>query len=408
MSWKAPTGNKKFFIEDPLAMSSSSNLVSLFNNSINNASWSTVGGDEDKSSDLEDDALLLLTYSSSSVDSSGTLQQSEIKKGRTRTSDRRRSFNTSDRRRSFTKTRASQSTKSSEVVRRRQSESSLELPRSHKPRRSSIQKELSSSRLRAPSLSPTAKSQKKKAVHSKTNTLKKKESSCSFKSDSSNSDDDDDAGSCASDDDSDSSGSRSCTSANNNNEGGDKTMMQFDPLAKSGTLEFGFNSTTCHFCHKDVGPMVMQCMSCKEAYFCQKCMHKGWWKPHQQECAPRKVDEKERNLQERKVVKAHKSMPDLIRSSTPVIGGRAKCNSPRKSSSLKIGKFFGLLGKGKNSKDGGEEDRDNSNSDDDNTSITSSNNNSGTSSSKNRRRLFRRPSRANQHQMLDGDDSSME
>jgi len=414
MSWKTPTHNKKkFSVLDPLAMTSSSNLVSLFNSSLNSASWSIAGGEEDTSSDRENDSLLLLPNSSSGDDSRGTLHQSEIKKGRTRTSDRRRSY---------TKTRVSpkngdnkqigadvrkqpsngrsgrqhnpQSTKSSQIVRRRQGNPSPETSRSHKHRRTSIQKELVLSRLRAPSLSPTAKSLMKQAVHSKTNTVKKEESSRFFNGDSSDSDDDD--SSCSSDDDSDSSGSSRDKAVSIRQQGKKTAKEKAEPSSPSS--EFGFNSTTCHFCHKDVGPMVMQCMSCKEAYFCQKCMHKGWWKPHQQECAQRKVDERERSTQERKVVKAHKSMPNLGKSPTR--------NPPRKSSSLRIGKFFGGLGKGIKGDD--EENCDNSNSGDDNASVTSSNNNPGISSSRNRRRLFRLPSRVNQHQMLDGDDSSME
>ena len=170
---------------------------------------------------------------------------------------------------------------------------------------------------------------------------------------------------------------------------------------------FGFNSTTCHFCHKDVGPMIMQCMSCKETYFCQKCLRKGMVAPHQVECAQRKLDEKERKSQARRGVKAHKSMPDLG-SSAPVAGDRPKRRKPKKSSSLQvdstdttttlpskdtetppqepdpfevqheavlsdgspvksprkmmgIGKFFGGLGKGKGNKSKEEEDDNNNN-----------------------------------------------
>ena len=94
----------------------------------------------------------------------------------------------------------------------------------------------------------------------------------------------------------------------------------------------GFNSTTCHFCHKDVGPMIMQCMSCKEMYFCQKCLRKGVVGPHQQECAQRKVEQREQRADAaRQRVSKARSMPDLDLG--PPASEITKRRKPKKSAS---------------------------------------------------------------------------
>lgn len=212
----------------------------------------------------------------------------------------------------------------------------------------------------------------------------------------------------------------------------------------------GFNSSTCHFCHKDVGPMIMQCMSCKETYFCQKCMRKGLVAPHQQECAQRKVDEREQRSSEarRRGVKAHNSMPVLRKETPAPTEKEKKRRQPKKSDSapldpqtftkdsqslfhkkplmgevsdplpvhqeevddmdesptkspgrkLGIGKFFGGLVKGKKKKNGGDDDNNNddgSGDDDDDASVSSM-----------ARKVFRRPSMADRHQLMDDDSYS--
>lgn len=113
---------------------------------------------------------------------------------------------------------------------------------------------------------------------------------------------------------------------------------------------YGFNSSTCHFCHKDVGPMIMQCMSCKETYFCQKCLRKGFVASHQQVCAQRKVDERELEKEKRHLraqksttdlpgdmisesprrhIKSHKSMPDVGKPSPSTDPERSKRRKPK-------------------------------------------------------------------------------
>jgi len=49
--------------------------------------------------------------------------------------------------------------------------------------------------------------------------------------------------------------------------------------------DFGFKTTICSFCSRNVGADIRKCMSCKEAYFCAACTEIGAVGEHQQECA---------------------------------------------------------------------------------------------------------------------------
>ena len=215
-----------------------------------------------------------------------------------------------------------------------------------------------------------------------------------------------------------------------------KTEKKFDVTLMSMS---GFNSTTCNFCHKDVGPMIMQCMSCKEMYFCQKCVRKGVVSPHQQECAQRKVEQREQRANDaRQRVSKARSMPDLEQDTPgaatekrrkpkksasatdplpltkdseslfdkqPLLTKKSDDNcddvdpdsptkSPRKK--LGIGKFFGGLGKGKKKKNDDDDPNTNEGAvdDDEDSSVAGISRKAG---------MFRRQASRNQHTLLDDD-----
>lgn len=48
---------------------------------------------------------------------------------------------------------------------------------------------------------------------------------------------------------------------------------------------FGFRTTICSFCLRDVGADIRKCISCNEAYFCVNCAEIGAVGEHQKECA---------------------------------------------------------------------------------------------------------------------------
>lgn len=123
-----------------------------------------------------------------------------------------------------------------------------------------------------------------------------------------------------------------------------KSKAEKSTSGEETLTEYGFSETSCNCGSCDVGPTIRQCMSCKEAYFCEQCMEGEAVAAHVDECAIWKAQGKPEGS--KPVLSGSELVPEMTASDVQVISKKEKPKREKSSKSVASTKGSDLLNDG--------------------------------------------------------------